>query len=457
MDNVKALILENELRGKKIGEWTIDSLIDNGKSAAVFKGHVGDVNVAVKIFDQELIEKYGDATQIERIQREIALKEHYHPNLIKILGGGFDEGTKSYFIVMEFLPGANLKKTINDVPAADIAFYVEQLASAAEFLEGLNIAHRDIKPENIIVDLARKKLTLLDLGVIRPIGEPGATDEDGIHSFVGTLQYSPPEFLLRKEEDSREGWRTVTFYQIGAVLHDLIMKRPLFSEAETPYANLVNAVQHTIPVIQSAGVTPELIGLAECCLLKDPASRGRLVSWEKFKAVAHAPPVVDSKLRVSTRIQLHQAQLGNVQPKERDIAEATRSLAHDIVELAKQSFRSIRTANTALPPLTVTPFSTGDGLQVRIQKAAQVRLLNDVTLCVKFEVIDPLAKALEIAGFAFAGPADARPKVEDGQWAKVFQGIFEGAAIHEALDRFVYSCLDWAQQIPNETTDPIEM
>lgn len=457
MDNVRARILENELRGKNIGKWTIDSLIDNGKSAAVFKGHEGSSIVAIKIFDQELIEKYGDATQIERIEREIALKGHKHPNLIQILGGGFDDGTKSHYIVMEFLPGRNLKKGINEVAASDIPLYVEQLSSAAEFLENLNIAHRDIKPENIILDVQNKKLTLLDLGVIRPIGEPGATDVDGILSFVGTLQYSPPEFLLREEEDTRDGWRAITFYQIGAVLHDLIMKRPLFSEAETPYANLVNAVQHTIPVIQSAIVSPELIGLAECCLLKDPASRVRLVSWEKFKAVAHAQNVIDSKLRVSTRIQLHQAQLGHVPTKDKDLVEAGRALAHDVLELAKQSFRSIRTANTALPPLTVTPFSSNDGLQIRIQREAQVRLLNDLTLCVKFEIIDPLAKALEIIGFSFAGPADARQNSEDGQWRKVFQGIYDGSAIHEALDRFAYACLDWGQQITDEINYALEM
>jgi serine/threonine protein kinase len=70
-----------------------------------------------------------------------------------------------------------------------------------------------------------KRLVLLDLGVLRPIAGSTLTDANGIQAFVGTLQYSSPEFLLRQEEESLDGWRSLTFYQIGGVLHDLIMRR----------------------------------------------------------------------------------------------------------------------------------------------------------------------------------------------------------------------------------------
>jgi len=79
-----------------------------------------------------------------------------------------------------------------------------------------------------------KRLVLLDFGVLRPIGKPGLTDGTGHRSFIGTLQYSSPEFLLRKEEDSLLGWRAVTIYQIGGVLHDLVIRRPLFADFADP-------------------------------------------------------------------------------------------------------------------------------------------------------------------------------------------------------------------------------
>jgi hypothetical protein len=68
---------------------------------------------------------------------------------------------------------------------------------------------------------------VMDFGVIRPVGEPGITDGDQ-RPFIGTLQYSSPEFLFRTEADTPEGWRALTFYQLGAVLHDLIMRQRIF-------------------------------------------------------------------------------------------------------------------------------------------------------------------------------------------------------------------------------------
>jgi hypothetical protein len=65
-------------------------LIDHGKSAAVFRASGRGGIVAVKIFDDELIARYGDDTQFERINRELQLIGKSHPNLVKILGGGID-------------------------------------------------------------------------------------------------------------------------------------------------------------------------------------------------------------------------------------------------------------------------------------------------------------------------------------------------------------------------------
>jgi len=73
----------------------------------------------------------------------------------------------------------------------------------------------------------------------------------------------------------------VTFYQLGAVLHDLIMRRPLF-HAEKPYAKLVNAVQHVVPRILADNVQTELVLLARKCLIKDWRKRLECVSWTDF-------------------------------------------------------------------------------------------------------------------------------------------------------------------------------
>ncbi len=153
MDKVKADDLEKSLSGKKVQDWQVMSLVNFGKSAAVFKGKHAETGefVAIKVFDDELIEKYGDAAQLKRIERELSLVGKHHPNMVKILGGGVDDLTKNHFLVMEFLDGPNLKDCLEDVPVDMVPGFVSQLAKCCEFLEALGLVHRDIKPENIVL------------------------------------------------------------------------------------------------------------------------------------------------------------------------------------------------------------------------------------------------------------------------------------------------------------------
>ena len=172
MDRVKALEIQCQLQGQMLQQWQITSLINFGKSAAVFRGkNLQDgTTVAIKIFDDELIAKYGDTAQLKRIERELELIGKSHPNMVEILGGGFDGVTKNHFIVMEFLPGKNIKDCLDQIPMDNVPALISQLASCCEHLESLGLAHRDIKPENIVLSEDFTDLTLLDFGVVRPFG-----------------------------------------------------------------------------------------------------------------------------------------------------------------------------------------------------------------------------------------------------------------------------------------------
>lgn len=352
MDAVKAAELEKILQGNSVGPWKVLSLENHGKSAAVFKATQGEETVALKIFDNELIEQYGDKTQIARIERELALVGRAHPNMVRILDGGYDDITKNHFLVMEFLDGPNLKKCIADIPTDNIPILIEQLASCCRFLEILSLVHRDIKPENIIILENFTKLVLLDFGVLRPIGEPGLTDTEGVQAFVGTLQYSSPEFLLRKEEDTEEGWRALTFYQIGGVLHDLIMRRALFADQAQPYARLVNAVQQDTPTIQNAAVPSYLIEVARAALVKDPHLRASLLSWESFSAPKdQTKALAAAKKRVTNRSAIIQSAALVASTSGSDPME----LVETVITTLKVQVRAVRSGNSSsIPPVNVT-------------------------------------------------------------------------------------------------------
>lgn len=249
--------MASELLNMTIGGWHIDSFCKGGKSALVFKSHKDDIVGALKVFDSDLIDRFGSDSQAARIERELSLKGKEHPNLVKILDGGRCDTSGYWYIVMEYIDAPTLAEILETLPRESIRPIISQVASAAQFLEDLQLAHRDIKPDNIAIYRDFRNAVLLDLGVIRPFGMSEMTDEDQV-TFVGTLQYSSPEFLIRDEIDTMEGWRAVTFYQLGAVLHDMIMRKRIFSDFVNPYARLVKAIEQEIPHIEARDVFSRL-------------------------------------------------------------------------------------------------------------------------------------------------------------------------------------------------------
>lgn len=445
MDSVKAQILLEKLKGKTIGTWEIQSYKNHGKSAAVFLGSDGKNTVAVKIFDEELIEKYGDKTQIARIERELTLVGKSHPHMVTILDGGFDEITSSHFIVMEYLDGPNIKECLPNIPSENVASLIQQLASAARFLEEHGLVHRDIKPENIILLDNYSRLVLLDFGVIRFVGEPGLTDGDGIQPFIGTLQYSSPEFLLRQEEDSVEGWRALTYYQIGAVLHDLIMRKELFEEYSMPYAKLVNAVQHATPTIQSSNVEGYLIDLARACLVKPAKARLKLLNWKSFEAPAAEPLIDDlAKRRVTNRVLLKRA--------EHILPEASPSLSspqvvNELVDFLKKAVRLLRIDNELFPSIdTIFREKHRDRVVVRLHASEDHALEHALTIFIDIEVVDASARAVLLSTAAHWGKSiEGQPVSVD----EFFKGPMDTVTIQRSLDTAIYCIIDAAQAVEN--------
>jgi serine/threonine protein kinase len=309
MDDLTAQKMTTELEGSTVGGWRVDTYINHGKSAAVFLAEKDGVRAALKVFDPEVVQRYGRDAQLTRIKRELSLVGKAHPNVIRLLDGG--ESNQLLFVAMEYFQSRNLADCLQEIPHTEVRSLIAQLASAAKFLEDLSFAHRDIKPENIGLTPDMKTAKLLDLGVIRPFDLSSVTDEGDQRFFVGTLQYSPPELLFREEEQSIEAWRAITFYQLGGVLHDLLMRKPLFKEFENPYARLVRAVEREIPRVEAKDGDADLRLLAQNCLAKRPRQRLETVKWEDFSQ----PKVSDPSDAARRRIAQHRTAASQAGPR----------------------------------------------------------------------------------------------------------------------------------------------
>jgi serine/threonine protein kinase len=263
---------------------TIVKLLNNGKSAAVFKAVDADNRpVALKIFDNEFLKRFGFDVQLKRINQEVDLKGHGISGLVNIIDGGQDNigGTDYFFILMNFIPGKNIKEYIEEM-TYDISMIKKVSKTLYEVTEQLllrGIAHRDIKPENIMI-ADNGEVILMDLGVIKPIGAPSLSDAVQ-KEFVGTLRYAPPEFLLRTEEDTPAGWKAINFYQIGAVMHDMCIKQELLHDVN-PFSRLVLAIIEDTPTVSSNNYSFETNQLIRDLLAKSPKVRTSMVSDKRL-------------------------------------------------------------------------------------------------------------------------------------------------------------------------------
>lgn len=275
----------DNLTGMDVEGCRLTRVLGNGADGIVYAAQRDGREVAVKLFFPSAIRENGPDEARERLELQLALiGGKLHPNLVEIYAGGESSQLNTLYLVMELVPGTSLDKLIGRVSPKVIPELAGQLAMAAQELETKGLVHRDIKPANIVISDDFKTLTLLDLGIVHQMPtEDDAQDRRSGMEFVATLRYSPPEFVWRREQEDADGaWRAVTFYQIGATLHDMIMGKPLFAGYDKPRARLYDAVRDLTPEVYSEHVTEWLIQTVKACLLKDWRQRLQFVNWDNF-------------------------------------------------------------------------------------------------------------------------------------------------------------------------------
>ncbi len=466
MDQVRAKRIAGELQGKEVGGWTVLDYINNGKSALVVKASRKGEDAALKIFDPDLVERFGRDTQLGRIEREKSLIGKLHPNLIEIKDGGACAKTDYLFVAMAYLPHKNLSQILAHVPRDRIFPIISQIAQAAKFLEDMELAHRDIKPENIEISDDFGHATLMDLGVIKPVNLSELTDQDDEKLFVGTLQYSSPELLYREEEHSLQGWRAVTFYQLGAVLYDMIMRKPLFKEYCHPFARLVDAVREARPEIFAEDIGSDFILLAQSCLVKEPNTRLSHVKWEHFLEPPAKKPSID---KIRERIRKRQAILQD--QTVRDSGEIEENRLYDrylkLQDIVSSVNRIIRTTcindRECFPPIEVSQQvetkSSNASIIACFRPSLRHHLYATVNLCASISLLDEQDQIVNLRFVALASDDCIKePDFDSFDIETLFAGPYEPKAIEDRLKILLWTLIDkWQELQPKEVDDTGEI
>jgi len=202
--------------------------------------------------------------------------------IVRTLGYGheFGDPARCYYIVLEYIPGTNLKRLIvcgGDMPDSLRLRVARGVARGLAIIHDRNLLHRDVCADNVMLTRGRQP-KLIDLGFVAPVGIAFA-EKSGTPSYM-----SPEQFLGRPLQPTSD------IYSYGVLLFELFTGKLPFTSRYPPGKPEVAMRRVSDLMIQHlrsppprpsdlrrdlpAGIEPVILR----CLEKDPARRYQTMS-----------------------------------------------------------------------------------------------------------------------------------------------------------------------------------
>jgi serine/threonine-protein kinase len=266
------------LIGRRIGSFTIHSLLGAGGMGEVYRAHDSSLgrDVAIKILPAVWLIDEERRARFDREARTLASLNHPHIGAIY----GVEEVDHSRALVLELVEGPTLADRLvtGALPLREALLIASQIADALDAAHQSGIVHRDLKPANIKIR-TDGQVKVLDFGLAKAagIGTPGhetqaatanANTEEGV--ILGTVGYMSPEQARGAPVDKR-----TDVWAFGCVLYEMLTGHAAFAR-RTSSDSIAAILEHepdwrTLP----ASTPPAIVRLLQRCLEKDVGPRLR--------------------------------------------------------------------------------------------------------------------------------------------------------------------------------------
>lgn len=251
------------------GRYRVTSRIARGGMATVFLATDNrlDREVAVKVMHPHLAE---DPQFVARFHREArAAAGMSHPNVVAVFDQGHDGDV--VYLVMEYVPGTNLRDLMSDRGALTVGETLEVLEPLLDALGAAHragVVHRDVKPENLLIT-ADGRVKVADFGLARAASTSNSSATTGM--LMGTAAYLSPELVTRGIADARSD-----VYAVGIMAFEMLTGRQPFV-GEVPIQVAFQHVNDEVPAPTSLdpGLPSPVNEIVTWATARDPDLRPR--------------------------------------------------------------------------------------------------------------------------------------------------------------------------------------
>jgi len=244
-------------------------LLGSGGMAEVFRARDAMLEryVAIKVL---LPDYTGNQAFQERFRQEArAAANLSHPNIVTVHDFGLDQGR--LFIVMEYIPGSDLKSLLRQRGRFAIEEAIPLMVQACA---GIGYAHRaglvhcDVKPHNMLVTPDRR-LKVTDFGIARALATIHPEERSDV--VWGSPQYFSPEQAAGEAPSPASD-----VYSLGIVLYETLTGSLPFNATTPEELGRMHLEARPQPIHE---YLPEIPGtleqIVEKVLSKEPSARYR--------------------------------------------------------------------------------------------------------------------------------------------------------------------------------------
>jgi serine/threonine-protein kinase len=262
--------------------------IGSGGMSVIYKGQDLELGrlVAVKVLRPSLV---GDPEFLMRFRREAqAAANLSHPNIVTVHDVGQD-GPKTHYIVMEYVPGQDLKKIIRSRGSFEVD---AALAITTEICKGVGYAHRaglvhcDVKPQNVLIT-SDNCIKVTDFGIARALSSQPIENQDVV--------WGSPHYFSPEQAAGETPTPASDVYSVGIVLFELLTGRLPFTGQDYRELALAHLKEQPPSILDlNPSLPPELDRVIRKVLAKEPSTRYRTADQmgrilEKYREQGQQP------------------------------------------------------------------------------------------------------------------------------------------------------------------------